>query len=230
MKMNSNNYKNEIIVDDNQHYRRIPAEWFCKEQHTVKPTLYEQTVTTTTETVTNKETNTKTDEMTTTHLERSPMRRVNIVSGPRSAYARLFPDKYRQEQDELARRQRSQSTDNQRYNFDRFVKSNNDNEAVKQYNRPISFYDQSLSEPNYVNTRTKSDPYIHEDVTRIPLNYDPNPEIIYRDNPNKVVYLQKVGVRYLKPPTPPPPEPIIIRERHATPPQDPPPIVIAATP
>ncbi|CAF3986454.1 unnamed protein product, partial [Rotaria sp. Silwood1] len=118
--MNSNNYKNEIIDDsDNQRFRRIRTEWFHKTQQPSVPNLYEQTITTTTTTTINKELNSTTDEMTTTHLEKSPIRRVNLVTGPQSAYARLFPDKYRQEQEELARRQRSKSSDDQRYDFDR---------------------------------------------------------------------------------------------------------------
>ncbi|CAF5189969.1 unnamed protein product, partial [Rotaria sp. Silwood1] len=71
---------------------------------------------------------------------------------------------------------------------------------------------------------------MNENITHIPLNYDPDPEIIYRDNPNKLVYVQKIGVRYLKPPTPPPPEPIIVREVQSTPPQEPPPLVVSTTP
>jgi hypothetical protein len=231
--MNSNYYKNEIIDDDQQHFRRIPADWFHKPQQSVQPDLYEQTVTTTTTTTTNKETNSKIDEMTTTHLEKSPIRRVNLVSGPQSAFARLFPDRYRQEQDELARKQRSiSSSDNQYYNFDRMKTTDADESSRK--SRRVSFYDQQHDEYQYEenrsHTRTKSDPYLDEDLMHIPLNYDPNPEIIYRDNPHKVVYTQKVGVRYLKPPTPPPPSPIIIRERHATPPREPPPMIISTTP
>lgn len=213
--MTSSIYKNEIIDDNhNQHFYRLPEDWYEK----TEPTLYEQDLTTTTTTVINKEVNTTTDEMTTTHLEKSPLRRVNVISGPQSAYARLFPDKYRREQEELARRQRSKSIESRRYNFDR----NNDDNEPRETSHRVSFYDEY--------DRANSNSYLHEDVSRIPLNYDPNPDIIYRDNPNKLVYVQKVGVRYLKPPTPPPPEPIIIRERHATPPRNPPPLIISATP
>jgi hypothetical protein len=227
MKMTTSNiYKNEIIDDDDrQHFRRIPSDWFNKKQTSNKPKLYEQTVTTTTTRI-NKETNSTTDEMTTTHLEKSPIRRVNLVQGPQSAFARLFPEKYRQEQEELAKNQRPKSLcEHQYYNFDY--------DDIRKPHR-VSFYDQPnnqyLSDAILSNTHTKSDPYLSGDVANIPLNYDPDPEIIYRDNPNKVVYVQKVGVRYLKPPTPPPPEPIIIRERHATPPQQPPPMIISTTP
>ncbi|CAF1197361.1 unnamed protein product [Rotaria sp. Silwood1] len=237
--MNSNNYKNEIIDDsDNQRFRRIRTEWFHKTQQPSVPNLYEQTITTTTTTTINKELNSTTDEMTTTHLEKSPIRRVNLVTGPQSAYARLFPDKYRQEQEELARRQRSKSSDDQRYDFDR-VKyqripcNNNDSEVITK-TRQVSFFDEHddefLSDRTLVNTRTKSESHMNENITHIPLNYDPDPEIIYRDNPNKLVYVQKIGVRYLKPPTPPPPEPIIVREVQSTPPQEPPPLVVSTTP
>ncbi len=189
MKMTSNIYKNEIIDNnDNQHFHRILTDRFETNRQIIKPDLFEQTVTTTTTTTINKEINSSTDEMTTVHLEKSPLRRVNIISGPQSAYARLFPDKYRREQEELARKQRSRSTDNRSYNFDQIKTS--DDEATRK-SRRVSFYDQYLSDQIGLNTHTKSDPYLHEDIARIPLNYDPNPEIIYRDNPNKVVYVQK---------------------------------------
>lgn len=45
------------------------------------------------------------------------------------------------------------------------------------------------------------------------LNYDPDPEIIYKENHQPVEYTQDIMVRYLKPPTPPPPGDIIIREQ-----------------
>ena len=220
MKMTNNIYKNEFIDDDErQRFRRIPVDWFTKQQTSNRPQLYEQAVTTTTTTTVNKKTNSTTDEMTTTHLERSPMRRVNCVQGPQSAFARLFPDKYRQEQEESVRRQRPKSLhEEQYYNFDRVRTSDDMGKPHR-----VSFYDQTGSQ-------YRSEPYLSEDVANIPLNYDPDPEIIYRDNPNKVVYFQKVGVRYLKPPTPPPPEPIIIREQHAPQPEPPPPMIITATP
>jgi len=129
-------------------------------------------------------------------------------------------------EEELRRKQRSKSSsdNHQCYNFDR-SKINDDEKT-----RRISFYDQYLSNEIDTNTQTKSDPYPHEVTANIPLNYDPDPEIIYRDNPNKLVYVQKVGVRYLKPPTPPPPGPIIIRERQSTPLQELPPMIISTTP
>ena len=234
--MNTHIYKNEITDDDDrQHFHCIPPDWYKPTTRYVKPDLYEQTVTTTTTTTINKETNSTSDEMTSTRLEKSPMRRVNLVSGPQSAFARLFPERYRQEQEEYARKQRPISfSDQQYYNFDRATTTDNADLEELRKSRRVSFYDQQnnkyLSDRIDKNTHYKSEPYLHELSANIPLNYDPDPEIHYRDNPNKVVYVQKVGVRYLKPPTPPPPEPIIIRERHATPPQDPPPMIISPTP
>lgn len=191
-------YRNELI-DDRQ-------RWYRETSPSVKPELYEQTVTSTTTTTINKERNSLTDEITRTQLERSPLRRVNVVCGPQSAFARLFPEKYRREQDQLSAKQRSRSvSDRDRYNFDRQTTTDD------RKSRRVSFYDQEIA-------------------SNVPLNYDPNPEIIRRDNPNNVVYVQKVGVRYLKPPTPPPLEPIIIRERHATPPPHLPPMIITTTP
>jgi hypothetical protein len=213
--MNNNSYKNEIIDDeDSQLYRRIHPDWYKQTVQPSVPKLYEQDITTITTKTINKELNSVTDEMTTTRLEKSPVRRVNLVCGPRSAFARLFPDKYRQQQ-------RSKSSDSPRYNFDyaRNPRIPSDDEDVSR-SRQISFYNQQ-----------KKNPYLSDQhLSRIPLNYDPNPEIIYRDNPNKVVYVQKIGVRYLKPPTPPPPEPIIIREIQSPPPREPPPLVISTTP
>ena len=208
------------------------------------PDVYEQTLTTTTTTTLNKEFNSSIDEMTTTHLERSPIRRVNLVGGPRSAFARLFPDKYRQEQEEASRMQRSKSSDDRRYKFNRIADPPRCTQESRTIDRHrtrhrVSFDD---TDANELKTRTKSDPHLHEyinlpsatttdaDLSHMPLNYDPDPEIIYRDNPDKLVYVQKVGVRYLKPPTPPAPGPLVIREVQATPHKPLPPLVVSNTP
>lgn len=234
--MNSNYYKNEIVdADEQQSFRRIRPQWYEKTTHSSTPNLYEQTVTTTTTTTVNKEANAVTDEMTTTNLEKSPIRRVNLVTGPRSAYARLFPDKYRQEQDDLPQTHYSPLGDDQRYNFDynknQRMSSNIDDSQSTQKARQVSFEDE-CTEEYFINesSRTRAEPCLDENLSRVPLNFDPDPEIIYRDNPNKLVYRQKIGVRYLKPPTPPPPEPIIVREVQATPPEEPPPLIISSTP
>ncbi|CAF3434215.1 unnamed protein product [Rotaria socialis] len=236
--MNTNNQTNEIVDDDGQQrFCQLRTEWFHQTPHSSVPHFYEQTVTTTTTTSINKEANSTTDEMTTVHLEKSPIRRVNLVTGPQSAYARLFPDKYRREQEDITRKQGSKWSDCQRYNFDRIQNqqisfSNDDkNEQLRQKSHQVSFDDQQCDEYlSNQNSRPKFDSYCAENLARIPLNYDPDPEIVYRDNPDKFVYIQKIGVRYLKPPTPPPPEPIIVREVRATPPQDPPPLYISSTP
>jgi hypothetical protein len=245
--MYSHNYKNEINdVNNSQRFQPIHTDWFHQTRQPVVPSLFEQSITTTTTTRLNKEFNSKIDEMTTTHLEKSPMRRVNIVSGPQSAFARLFPDRYRQEQEEeLRQKQRSKSSDDRRYNFDqitnrRIINKNHDDddEEVRTYPR-VSFYDREnndyLSDPTGLKSQAKSESHLKdrhndESLARMPLNYDPEPEIIYRDNPNKVVYVQKVGVRYLKPPTPPPSGPIVIREIRSTPPQELPPFIVTTTP
>ena len=193
--MNTNNQTNEIVDDDDQQrFCQIRTEWFHQTPQSSVPNLYEQTVTTTTTTTINKEANSTTDEMTTTHLEKSPIRRVNVVTGPQSAYARLFPDKYRREQDDIARKHRSKSSDCQRYDFDRIhdqqISFSNDdkNEQLRRRSRQVSFYDQQydeyLSNPN---SRPKSDSYCDKNLVHIPLNYDPDPEIVYRDNLDKFV-------------------------------------------
>lgn len=216
-----------------ERFRRIRNDWFHKTQQPAVPDLYEQTVTTTTTTTINKEANATTDELMTTRLEKSPIRRVNLVTGPQSAYARLFPDRYRQEQEEFVRRHRSKSTEDHRYNFDRTGSNDNCRDLVLN-SRRVSFYDQPSSgtvSPCFtLNTRTKSFPCLNDKSIQLPFNYDPNPEIIYQDNPDELVYVQKVGVRYLEPPTPPPPEPIIIREVQPSPPQELPPLILSTTP
>lgn len=51
-----------------------------------------------------------------------------------------------------------------------------------------------------------------EKYNNVPLNEDPDPIIIKKENNEQVVYKQNVFIRWLQPPTPPPPAPIIIRE------------------
>ena len=225
---------------DNGHHIRFRTNHF---QQQSTPDIFEQMVTTTTTTTINKEVNSKVDEMTTTHLEKSPIRRVNLVTGPNSAFARLFPERYRQEQEQSQRHQRSKSSDHdQRYNFDRTIHTDqsmsnldDENQSIRRSNR-VTFDDQ---QELIVPERTKSESYLNESIDRfsshenrqhIPLNYDAEPEIIYRDNPEKLVYIQKVGVRYLKPPTPSPPGPLIIREVQGTPPEEPPPLIVTSSP
>ena len=236
-------YSSRHFINNNDHYSLRPQY-----QPSSQPTFYEQTVTTTTTTTINEECNSKVDEMTSTNIERSPLRRVNVVGGPRSAFARLFPERYRDEQDQI---QRSKSTEDQRYNFDGVDHQYpNDRPTNLRRSHRVTFEDQDAER---LSTRTKSEPFLTdashhyqnisssaspspldgtlgEKVTKIPLNFDPEPEVIYRDNPNKLVYVQKVGVRYLKPPTPPPPGPLVIREIASTPLQEPPPLIVSTTP
>jgi len=185
----------------------------------------------------NREESTDSDDMATAiNLERTPIRRVNFISGPNSAFARLFPDKYRQ-QEEFINKQRSKSSDNQYLNIDRIVISqttsadedddvNNHKERIRK-SRRVQFY---TNEDDSLKTRTKSEPYLDQIHSNNDINYDPNPEVIYHDNPNDVIYTQKVGVRYLKPPTPPPSGPILIREIQSSPPNVPLPLVVSTTP
>ncbi|KAI3378497.1 hypothetical protein SNEBB_008585 [Seison nebaliae] len=62
------------------------------------------------------------------------------------------------------------------------------------------------------------------------INYDPDPEIIRKENNENIVYKQEVAVRYLQPPTPPPPGPIIIKEVRPPIPPAAPPIIIRQRP
>ncbi|CAF1141628.1 unnamed protein product [Adineta ricciae] len=238
--MIANNYGEETspVNRDNQRFHQIRTNWFHKTRQPALPDLYEQAITTTTTTTTiNKEANVTTDE--TTVLDKGPLRRVNLISGPQSAYARLFPDKYRQEQEDIVRRQRSKSTDDRRYNFDRSfnqrIASDDDCDDVIRKSRHVSFCEQQnepllFSEQADLGARTQSFPCLNDKSLEAPFNYDPNPEIVYKENPDEIVYVQKVGVRYLEPPTPPPPEPIIIREIQSSPAQELPPLVLSTTP
>lgn len=185
------------------------------------PELYEQTVTTTMTTTVNKEVNATVDETTTTELEKGPLRRVTLINGPNSAFARLFPERYREEQEEFRRQQRSKSSsDDTRYNFDRIEPSPRSHR--------VTFADEQQWRD--IDGRTRSEPHLNENLAQHVLNHDPEPEVIYRDNPEKLVYVQKVGVRYLKPPTPPPPGPLVIREVQPTPPVELPPLIVGTTP
>jgi hypothetical protein len=185
---------------------------------------------------------------------------VNLVGGPRSAFARLFPDRYREEQEQFSHHQRSKSSDDQRYNFDRDCHYQQQHPQQQQQQHTVidDYHSQDMlsksdrmtfntDELNQLRGRARSESRlndtthqyynisstgsIHSDeVKQMPLNYDPDPEIVYRDNPDKLVYIQKVGIRYLKPPTPPTPGALLIREVQATPPPEPPPLVITTTP
>jgi hypothetical protein len=222
--MHMNIHKNEHD-DDSQRFHCLKTQ---------SPSSYEEEITTI-----NKEEDTNFKKMSTTTWETSPIRRVNLVSGPHSAFARLFPDKYRQ-QEEFIEKHRSKSTDNQRSNIDRYRTSDDDddgddidNKERIRKSRRVRFY---TNEDDTLKTRTKSEPYLNQ----IPIsseyshdddiNYDHEPEIVRHNNLDDITYTQKVGVRYLKPPTPPPHGPIVIREIQSSPPNDPPPFVVSTTP
>ena len=224
--MNSNIHENEHD-DDSQRSHLLKTQ---------QPFSYQQTIT-----IIDKKEHMKSDEMTTPNWERCPLRRVNVINGPQSAFARLFPDKYRQ-QEEFNRTQRSQSNDNRYRSVDRITvqhtisddDDDDDDDCQERisHSRQVRFY---TNEGNFLKTRAKSEPYLDRihlssECSNNNINYDPNPEIIYRNNRDDIVYTQRVGVRYLRPPTPPPPGPILIREIQSTPPNDPPPLVFSGTP
>jgi hypothetical protein len=210
--MNSHITQNEND-DVSQHFHILKTQ---------QPTFYDETITTI-----NKEEYTNLDEMSRITWEKTPIRRVNLISGPQSAFARLFPEKYRQEQ-ELRNKQRSKSIEIHHAISDSDDDDDDDNQKERiRKSRRVTFF---TNEDDSLKTRTKSEPYLNQIHLNNDINYDPNPEVIYRDNLDDVVYTQKVGVRYLKPPTPPPPGPILIREIQSTPPQDPLPLVVSTTP
>lgn len=206
------------------------------------PPFYEETTTmTTTTTGINQRNSSDFNDRTRQTLDTTPIRRVNVINGPQSAFARLFPEKYRQQED-YQYQQRSKSSDHRHHqrhhgNTDHIsiqYAISDDEDIEKDYeqsdirrSRRVRFF---TDEGDSFNTRTKSEPYLNELHANNVLNYDPQPEIVHRDNPDHVTYTRKVGVRYLKPPTPPPPGPILIREVQPSPPKNPPPLVISTTP
>ncbi|KAI3387481.1 hypothetical protein SNEBB_003057 [Seison nebaliae] len=62
------------------------------------------------------------------------------------------------------------------------------------------------------------------------INYDPNPQVIKKQNNENVEYKQEVAIRYLQPPTPPPPGPIIIKEVRPPPAPAAPPVIVRQRP
>lgn len=215
-------------------YDDLDQQFYIRKTPISSP-FYEEKMTTTT-TVIDREERTDFDDLTRTTWETTPIRRVNLVSGPQSAFARLFPDKYRQ-QEEYHRQQRSKSSDHHRTNSNhipvQYVVSDNEDmesdyqESEIRRSRRVRFI---TDEENSFHTRTKSEPYLKDLHLNDDFNYDPHPEVVHRENSDNIIYTQRVGVRYLKPPTPPPPGPILIREIQPTPPNDPPPLVVSTTP
>lgn len=79
--------------------------------------------------------------------------------------------------------------------------------------RSLSSSEQTLEseESNHQEIDDEND-YYEQMISNDPeLFFDPNPQIITKENPEQVTYKQNVSVRYLVPPTPPPPGPLIIR-------------------
>ena len=212
----------------------LDQQFYVRQTQSSSP-FYEEKMRTTT-TIINREECTDFDDMTRTTWETTPIRHVNLVSGPQSAFARLFPEKYRQ-QEEYHRQQRSKSSDHHRTHIEQipvqYVVSDNEEvesdyqESEIRKSRRVRFM---TDDGNSFHTRTKSEPYLNDLHLNDDLNYDPHPEVVHRENSDDITYTQKVGVRYLKPPTPPPPGPILIREIQPTPPKNPPPLVVSTTP
>lgn len=84
--------------------------------------------------------------MTTTSIwETLPIKHMPLRSGPKSAFARLFPEKYQQQQLELRRAQNLKS------NYNEFI-----------YPDCVTTNNQNINERNYLKARTKSEPYLNE--------------------------------------------------------------------
>ncbi|CAF0829720.1 unnamed protein product [Rotaria sordida] len=175
---------------------------------------------------------------TATIWETTSIRSIPVIGGPQSAFARLFPEKYRQ-QEELLKKQRSQSSDNQRLTNEQIITTENktndddDNKQKLRRSRRVRFH---INDNDNFQNRTKSEPYLNQihlssNYLKHNINYNiDKPETIYCNNSNDITYTQKIGIRYLRPPTPPSPEPLVFHEIQSTPPNEPSPIVISITP
>ncbi|CAM4940937.1 unnamed protein product [Rotaria socialis] len=163
-------------------------------------------------------------------------RHVHVIGGPNSAFARLFPDKYQQQQ-EIIRKQRSKSIESERLkNSDRITpeyRSNNNHREIRRKSCRIRF---CPNEDDRLKTRTRSEPYLNQihlssDYSNRNVNYDEqHRETNYRNNSDKIIYNQRVGIRYLRPPTPPSPGPLVFREIQSTPTDELPPLLLSTTP
>ncbi|CAF1108222.1 unnamed protein product [Rotaria sp. Silwood1] len=165
----------------------------------------------------------------TTSWKTTLLRPTPLIGGPQSAFARLFPEKYRQ-QEEL-KKQRSKSSDNHCLNNDRIIiehrtnDDDNDNNQKLRRSGRIRFH--SNVNDSFQNL-TKSEPHLNQihlssDYSKYYMNYDTN----YTDD---ITYTQTIGIRYLRPPTPPSPEPLVIREIQTTLPDEPSSLIISTTP
>lgn len=67
-------------------------------------------------------------------------------------------------------------------------------------------------------------------ISKYPINDDPNPLVITKESKQKIEYFQQLAIRYLKPQTPPLPSPIVINQESnfLTPPA--PPVIIRQLP
>ena len=63
-------------------------------------------------------------------------------------------------------------------------------------------------------------------MNKYPINEDPNPEVIRKQVEHPLQYVQEIGIRYLRPPTPPPPGDIVIQHEPDFVPPPAPPLVI----
>lgn len=149
--------------------------------------------------------------MTTTMWQTSSIRPTSLITGPNSAFARLFPEKYRQ-QEELTRKQRSKSTDHQRSNLYQIATAtkkivDNNKTPTKEKGKRLSRIKLSNNETNHRPSRAKSESQLKQ------IHSSSNDNL---NKPDDTKYTQKIGIRYLRPPTPPSPEPIVIHEIEST--------------
>ncbi|CAF3191264.1 unnamed protein product [Rotaria sp. Silwood2] len=174
---------------------------------------------------------------TTTSWKTTPIRPLPLIGGPQSAFARLFPEKYRQ-QEELLKKQRSKSSDNQRLNNDQIKiehRTSDDNDNKQKLRRSYRVRLHSNINNNFQN-HTKSEPYLNKihlssDYSKHNINYNNNnPVTMYHTNSDDITYTQTIGARYLRSPTSPSPEPLVFREKQTISPNSTTPSIPPRTP
>jgi hypothetical protein len=86
--------------------------------------------------------------------------------------------------------------------------NNNNNSA-----RSVTFQEQvvNIDEEN-IDVEEKAGTILQHELTSVPVNVDPNPEIINKPNAQTVNYTQNVSLKFLKPPSPPAPGDITVRQ------------------
>ena len=114
----------------------------------------------------------------------SPIRPYHLRSGPRSAFARLFPEQYRREQETTLRQQR----------FSSEVDLKDCCGKIKHSRVTFS----TTGEANY-GVRTKSEPQLADIECHKADSSSPRPKLIYQVGSYRLLCIPRVDARYLRP-------------------------------